>query len=411
MTSKQAVLWLFLAGGLLVGCAGFDPVPVGRTGLLRRAQSLTRDGIRVTVAVPTTAEARKIFDSKLGKKGSQPIWIEIETRPEEEAWFYTHSVDADYFPPLEVAWQSHRSYAKKTNRRIDAFFYRQAPPTRIAPGEVGSGFVFVNLDRGMKYVPVEVLTENRAHPFEFFIPVPGFPADYSSVDFDTLYPPGEIEDLETENELKVWAEALPACAANAKGTRTGDPINFILIAPDPVFDAGFLRTGWDETVALSSKTAIKTGTSAVFGKTYRNAPISHLYLFGRPQDIGLQKARRRIHQRNHLRLWLAPVTFRDTPVWVGQISRDIGSKFTTRSRTLTTHKIDPDVDDARDALTLDLIAAGVLSAFGYVSGVGAASPEAPQRNLAKDPFFTDGLRVLLFLSDGPIPYDEVRYLE
>ena len=34
------------------------------------------------------------------------------------------------------------------------------------------------------------------------------------------------------------------------------------------------------------------------------------------------------------------------PVWVGQISRDIGSRLTIHSPTLTTHKIDPDVDEA-----------------------------------------------------------------
>ena len=34
------------------------------------------------------------------------------------------------------------------------------------------------------------------------------------------------------------------------------------------------------------------------------------------------------------------------PVWVGQISRDIGSRLTIHSSTFTTHKIDPDVDDA-----------------------------------------------------------------
>ena len=35
--------------------------------------------------------------------------------------------------------------------------------------------------------------------------------------------------------------------------------------------------------------------------------MSDLYLFGRPQDLALQKARDNIHQRNHLRLWLSPM--------------------------------------------------------------------------------------------------------
>jgi len=52
-----------------------------------------------------------------------------------------------------------------------------------------------------------------------------------------------------------------------------------------------------------------------------------------------------VNLRNHMRLWRAPVNLNSTPVWVGQISRDIGVHLT--SKTITTHKIDPDVDGAR----------------------------------------------------------------
>jgi hypothetical protein len=41
-----------------------------------------------------------------------------------------------------------------------------------------------------------------------------------------------------------------------------------------------------------------------------------------------------------------------TPVWVGQISRDIGVHLTTK--TITTHKIDPGVDGARWYLMQDI---------------------------------------------------------
>ena len=57
-------------------------------------------------------------------------------------------------------------------------------------------------------------------------------------------------------------------------------------------------------------------------------------MFGRPQDLALQKARDNIHQRNHLRLWLSPMRYHGKQVWVGQISRDIGSRLTIHSPTL-----------------------------------------------------------------------------
>jgi hypothetical protein len=80
-----------------------------------------------------------------------------------------------------------------------------------------------------------------------------------------------------------------------------------------------------------------------------------------------------------MRLWLSPYTYRSKPVWIGQISRDIGLRFTLRSAFLTTHKIDPQVDEARDHLVQDLPASESLEWLAYVKGVGPVSAEAPTR--------------------------------
>ncbi len=133
---------------------------------------------------------------------------------------------------------------------------------------------------------------------------------------------------------------------------------------------------------------------------YRYAPISNLYVYGRAQDVALQKVRSNIHYRNHLRLWLAPVTVKGLPVMIGQISRDIGSRFTTKSKTLTTHRIDPNVDDTRATLVQDFIYAQALKAYARVGGVGFVSPEEPRGNLTGDPWFTDGNRAVMVLTIG-----------
>ena len=80
-----------------------------------------------------------------------------------------------------------------------------------------------------------------------------------------------------------------------------------------------------------------------------------MYAFGRPQDIAFQKPRGSIHQRNHLRLWLISLRFQGKEVWIGQISRDIGVKFTTTSKFLATHVIGPDVDEASNNFIQDLL--------------------------------------------------------
>ena len=106
--------------------------------------------------------------------------------------------------------------------------------------------------------------------------------------------------------------------------------------------------------------------SVLSGERYRYSPVSPLYLYERPQDIALQKARDNVHQRNHLRLWRSPMQYHGKPVWIGQISRDIGTRLTIHSPYLTTHKIDPGVDEALLALIQDLIYSRLLSRIGFV---------------------------------------------
>jgi len=116
--------------------------------------------------------------------------------------------------------------------------------------------------------------------------------------------------------------------------------------------------------------------------------------------VALQKARGTISQRLHLRLWCTWARYSGKTVWIGQVSRDIGVRFTFKTWNLSTHKIDPDVDDARDYVLADLAAAKRISRLGYLDGVGAATRECPRKNLTGDPYYTDGYRVVMMLSDG-----------
>lgn len=154
----------------------------------------------------------------------------------------------------------------------------------------------------------------------------------------------------------------------------------------------------------------KMMNSVLSGERYRYSPVSPLYLYERPQDIALQKARDNIHQRNHLRLWKSPMQYHGKPVWVGQISRDIGTRLTIHSPYLTTHKIDPDVDEALVALIEDVAYSQNLSKIGLAKGVGAATREAPRENLTTDPYFTNGLRGVLIFDTTPTSLGDIGFL-
>jgi hypothetical protein len=77
---------------------------------------------------------------------------------------------------------------------------------------------------------------------------------------------------------------------------------------------------------------------------------------------------------------------------------------------LTTHKIAPDVDFDRAYLLQDLLLSGFVERYGYVDGVGAAPASASRTNLTGDPYYTDGLRAVIFLSNETTPLGSIERL-
>jgi hypothetical protein len=267
----------------------------------------------------------------------------------------------------------------------------------------------------VRWVLVEVFSEHDAVHVEFVHEIPGFRADFHKLEggdlYEAFYPDQEIVDFTNPEDLRKWIEEQPATVTNKEGSKTGDPLNLIIIGDAEAIWPAFLRSGWDPTAAMGTGSALKTGIFGIFGGAYRYAPISPLYVYGRSQDLALQKVRSNIHYRNHLRLWLAPVTWEGLPVLIGQISRDIGSRLTTKSSTLTTHRIDPNVDETKSSLVQDFIHAQALKAYARVGGVGYVSPKEPRGNLTGDPWFTDGNRALMLLTSEPTSVIEIDWFD
>jgi hypothetical protein len=221
------------------------------------------------------------------------------------------------------------------------------------------------------------------------------------------YPADQIIDVNDEQLIDI-VDNFACCVANKDNTGTGDPLNLVLIGtPDDIYTA-FIRAGWDETEAITRGSMWKTAKSFMSGGEYRYSPISSLYVFGRPQDVAFQKARENIHERNHLRLWMSRARYEGYPLWIGQISRDIGVRFTRK--TITTHKIDPDVDETREFLLEDLAYSQSLKKTGYLKGVGEVPISQPRGNLTGDPWFTDGYRLVLWVTSEPTDISEVEFL-
>jgi hypothetical protein len=257
------------------------------------------------------------------------------------------------------------------------------------------------------------VASRRVRTFSILVIVPGFRADYrvSEVFRHEIYPPKKIVNYTDDAAFREALATLPCCATNESGTKNADPLNLVIVGGlDDAFPA-LVRRGWRPTEEKWWGSVWRLVTAALSGDRYPDAPVSDLYLFGRPQDLALQKDRDNIHQRNHLRLWLSPIRYHGKLVWVGQISRDIGIRLTIHTPTLITHKIDPDVDAARSAFDEDMAYSHNLSMFGFAEGVGAAPPSAPRENLTTDPYYTDGYRAVLVFDREPTPIDEISFFK
>ena len=230
------------------------------------------------------------------------------------------------------------------------------------------------------------------------------------VDFSSLYGSGAVEPVDLAG-LRAKLEMLPCCTANKMGSGSGDPLNLVVVGSgvDAIFP--FITQEWRLDEPFDVHSAFRTLRAFLFGTEYLSAPVSPLYLFNRTQDISLQKARNKISLRNHLRLWLAPLSIDGQRVWIGQISRDIGIKLTTQSWYLTTHRISPEVDQDRYYLLQDLVMTGEVSRFGFVRGVGPSTAANPRKNLTGDRYVTDGLRLVVFLGAKRRPINDIEVLD
>ena len=437
----RRIIWLvaILAfGSFGSGCARYRPSFRAEAPYFERVKTQEQGPLKISVVGLSAEESKKTFGVDLAKEKILPVWLKIENSDPKTAYFFLErGIDPNYYTSGEAAYmvkiQPGLRFFKRPILRpisflgflampVDSFFVRSANDriretfTKeaikygwIAPKETRSGFVFVPFDMGVKQVTVDLYGdklkeggEDLKH-FDVFIDIPGLRADYRSKKFEHLYPPDEMKNFTDEQSFEKSLEAIPPTVTNLLGTRNGDPVNLVIVGTlDEILEA-FSTAEWSETEVISFKSIMKMVGSTLSGGAYDYSPVSSLYLYGRGQDIALQKARGSIDERMHLRLWYSPMHYNGKPVWVGQASRDIGVRFTNKTWNLMTHKIDPDVDEACLYVLSDLIYRHRLQEYGVVPGGIPRTPEDPGRNLTGDPYFTSGRRIVIVLPGKAAP--------
>jgi LssY C-terminus len=167
-------------------------------------------------------------------------------------------------------------------------------------------------------------------------------------------------------------KSVPAFTVTGDGL-PGDPVNLVLVGELARLRAAFAAAGWSEADPLGLKSSWRMVVAFVFNRPYPTAPFSTLYLLGRGQDIGFQKAidaspRKRHHIRfwalslergeetlNKAEFWLnADRPPRDAPaLWIGAGTRDTGISFTKFTFQFT-HATDDDANAERDFIIGEL---------------------------------------------------------
>lgn len=370
-------------------------------------QSRTLDGVTVSARVLPDAEARRTYGADLARKGIQAVWMRISNRTRTGQWMLATHLDPDHFTPDEAAYLFRAPLAGTGRGEIQQRFRDLAMRARIGAGETREGHVLVPRKEGGRYAEIVTNGGGRVRRFGFPLRTPDGHFDFERMSVERIRKSARPVNL-TRVQLRHRLEELPATATNADSSAAGDPLNLVLIGEEQLMMSSMSECGWAFTHRIDGTTVRRMITAALAGNPYLTAPVSPLYVFGRKQDVAFQRARSNLSQRNHLRLWLAPFTVDGRPVWIGQVSRDIGIKLTTLSPTLTTHVIDPMVDESRQFVLESLLFRLRISEFGFTRASPPAPRQHPRKNLTGDAWFSDGLRLVVFLSREPVTPEKVR---
>lgn len=157
-----------------------------------------------------------------------------------------------------------------------------------------------------------------------------------------------------------------------------DPLNIGIISTRRELITAMEAAGWYVADRHSIKNVFRMIVAPLVGQTYRHAPVSTMYLFGRKQDIAFEiPIENTVGHRHHVRFWATTYEKKkrlsvhsiawhhrrehvmdDNLLWVGAASLDVGINF-IRHNLQMTHMIDPDTDSERNLIVSQLKHAGL----------------------------------------------------
>ena len=402
-------LLLALSIFLLVSCGTqkYNGADVDTASFLRRSLTLADGPLRVTAAVPDADETRALTGLDLYSDDIQPVWLKVENNGSTPARISLWSVDRNYYSPIEVAYMNRKPFSGNGYADMERWFYDNGLTRFVPPGESRSGLVFTHLVEGTKGFNLDIVSNRVSHSFTFFVPMPGFVADYMEVDFAALYDDSEIEHFDPYSLKVMLEEHFACCSEGPDGTPTGGPLNVVLVGTPLAVRRSLLRGGWHETPSGSEET---------------QRAREHRYR-GRSPDAVFYRVREDGNERMTLHIWRSPWEVDGEPGWVGQVYYKVfeqnlvtevksgaairDSAFLSR---FVRESVAADLDGAQHYLMQNFWYNQSLRKVGIVTGAGKSTPERPGVTFDGVGYFTEGNRVVLFLSEAPVALGDTKVL-
>jgi hypothetical protein len=171
----------------------------------------------------------------------------------------------------------------------------------------------------------------------------------------------------------------------------GDPINLALLGTQAQLETAMADAGWTRADAVTARSSWRIVTSTLLRRSYDEAPVSPLLLFGRQQDLAYQQeVLGNPAKRHHVRFWKCPEDWRlpggERADWLGAATFDrrVGlSLFTLQ----VTHKIDANTDIERDHVVRSIQSGEAAVSVGAIRDF---STGYHARNGGGDSIITDG---------------------
>ena len=388
----HAMLLMSLLCLTLAGCTTWQtPTRFDDSALRTRAEVQQVRGVKLSAAVLSTDDSRRIFGVNVNENDVQPVWIEVENSTKQSLWLLRAGTDPDLFSPLEVAWPFHSSFfAGETNNRLDEHFASLSFQNPVSAGTKQSGILFTNPHRMTRLLSVDILGQGDIFSFTLFPPVPDDQTEEATValvNVEQLMNEVTVDIKET-NSFRARLKQLPCCATSADGSQAGDPLNIILVGNLADITSALVRRGF-RLDALD------------FDKTQR--------LYGRPPDVVARKKGQAGAPANWLRIWAAPFNHQGQNVYLAQAGRRQGWRMLEVEEK--DMMLNPGVDEVRNLFIQDMLYSSGLEKLAFVSGVGATKPGQPRGSLGGASYQTDGLRAVLFLVTRPLSLSDLEILE